>query len=209
MVGLAIPFVARLHFLWAWVGGLGLKKASKRGTSRWAITFALVVNFSILGVFKYYDFFVESALALLNVVGLHPNLTSLKIILPIGLSFYTFQAAGYLIDVYRGTVQPCRDIAAFFAYMGFFPQLLAGPIARATEQLPQFESPRHFEYALAVDGCRQMLWGFFKKFAVADICAVFVGTVFDGTVNPCGIALIAALLLFTVQIYCDFSATPT
>ncbi len=198
---LLIAFIS----LWAWLGGFAISKARVRGTSKGVLTIALIVNFSVLGVFKYYDFFLENVLALFNALGLSTNITSLKIILPIGLSFYTFQAAGYLIDVYRRTVQPCRDVLAFFAYMSFFPQILSGPIARATEQLPQFKSARHFEYAHAVDGCRQMLWGFFKKFAVADTCAVFVNTVFTLSLNPTGIELIAALFLFTVQIYCDFS----
>lgn len=198
---LLIAFIS----FWAWGSGLAIREASERGTSKRLVTLALIVNFSVLGVFKYYGFFMENVVGLLNALGFQANPSSLKIILPIGLSFYTFQAAGYIIDVYRGTVQPCRDILAFFAYMSFFPQILAGPIARATEQLPQFQKTRHFEYPLAVDGCRQMLWGFFKKFAVADACAVYVDTIFEGTANPPGIGIASALFLYTVQIYCDFS----
>ena len=142
---------------------------------------------------------------MLNALGFAAHPSSLRLILPIGLSFYTFQSVGYVIDVSRGVVKPCRDPVAFLAYMCFFPQLLAGPIARAAEQLPQFLSSRRFDYALAVDGCRQMLWGFFKKFAVADSCAVVVNATFDKAVDPSGFALLLALVLYTAQIYCDFS----
>ena len=192
---------------WAWGSGFAISESAARGISKkLMVTIALIVNFSILGVFKYYGFFAENIVALLNALGFQANPSSFKIILPIiGLSFYTFQAAGYIIDVYRGTVQPCRDILAFLAYMSFFPQILAGPIARATEQLPQFQRTRHFEYALAVDGSRQMLWGFFKKFAVADSCAVYVDTILEGTANPAGIGIVTALFLYAAQIYCDFS----
>lgn len=198
-------FLVAFISVWAWLSGWAIKKASNRGISKSYVTLALIVNFSVLVVFKYYGFFMENVVALLNSLGFHTNPTSLKIILPIGLSFYTFQAAGYIIDVYRGTIQPCRDTLAFFAYMSFFPQILAGPISRAAEQLPQFNEPRHFDYALAVEGCRQMLWGFFKKFAVADTCAVFANLIFDNTVSPTGIGLISALVAYTLQIYCDFS----
>ena len=141
----------------------------------------------------------------MNALGFAAHPSSLQVILPIGLSFYTFQSVGYVIDVARGVAKPCGDPIAFLAYMSFFPQLLAGPIARATEQLPQFLAPRRFDYAFAVDGCRQMLWGFFKKFAVADMCAIGVNAAFDQTINPSGHVLLIALANYTVQLYCDFS----
>lgn len=163
----------------------------------------IVVNLLILGVFKYYNFFVESF------VSLFPTLSAdhllLNIILPVGISFYTFQALSYSIDVYRRKLEPTRDAIAFFAYVSFFPQLVAGPIERATNLLPQFEKNRSFDYASAVDGCRQMLWGFFKKMVIADRCAVFVDNVWNDYANQNGSTLALAAICFTFQIYGDFS----
>lgn len=161
------------------------------------------LNLAILGLFKYYDFFAQSfANAFLggNAEGL-----LLHLILPVGISFYTFQALSYSIDVYRGTIKPTRNVVAFFAYVSFFPQLVAGPIERAVSLLPQFERPRRFDYVAAVDGCRQMIWGFFKKMVVADSCALYVDNIFAHPDWYSGSSLLLAALLFTIQIYCDFS----
>lgn len=122
-----------------------------------------------------------------------------------GISFYTFQALSYSIDVYRRKLEPTRDIVAFFAYVSFFPQLVAGPIERATSLLPQFERNRTFDYATAVDGLRQMLWGFFKKMIVADRCAMFVDSVWGDLSSQSGSTLLMAAICFTFQIYGDFS----
>lgn len=122
-----------------------------------------------------------------------------------GISFYTFQALSYSIDVYRRKLEPTRDIVAFFAYVSFFPQLVAGPIERATNLLPQFERNRTFDYTTAVDGLRQMLWGFFKKMIVADRCAVFVDSVWGDLSSQSGSTLLMAAICFTFQIYGDFS----
>lgn len=129
----------------------------------------------------------------------------MKIILPVGISFYTFQALSYSIDVYRGSIRPTRNIIAFFAYVSFFPQLVAGPIERATNLLPQFLSPRTFSYPHAVDGCRQMLWGFFKKMVVADTCAPLVNRIFGNYQHEPGSILLLGGVLFAFQIYGDFS----
>ena len=163
----------------------------------------IVLNLLILGLFKYYDFFAQSfANAFL---GGNADRILLHLVLPVGISFYTFQALSYSIDVYRSNIKPTRDIVAFFAYVSFFPQLVAGPIERATSLLPQFERSRRFDYATAVDGLRQMLWGFFKKMVVADSCAIYVDIIFDHPDWFNGSSLLLAALLFTIQIYGDFS----
>ena len=163
----------------------------------------IVLNLLILGLFKYYDFFTQSfANAFL---GGNADRILLHLVLPVGISFYTFQALSYSIDVYRGTIKPTRDIVAFFAYVSFFPQLVAGPIERATSLLPQFERSRKFDYSTAVDGLRQMLWGFFKKMVVADSCAIYVDIIFEHPDWFNGSSLLLAALLFTIQIYGDFS----
>ena len=163
----------------------------------------IVLNLLILGLFKYYDFFAQSfANAFL---GGNADRILLHLVLPVGISFYTFQALSYSIDVYRSNIKPTRDIVAFFAYVSFFPQLVAGPIERATSLLPQFEQSRKFDYATAVDGLRQMLWGFFKKMVVADSCAIYVDIIFEHPDWFNGSSLLLAALLFTIQIYGDFS----
>ena len=163
----------------------------------------IVVNLLILGVFKYYDFFVTS-FADLFLRGRTDGLL-LEVILPVGISFYTFQALSYSIDVYRGNIEPTRDVIQFFAYVSFFPQLVAGPIERATNLLPQFAKPRKFEYETGVDGMRQILWGLFKKMVVADNCAIYVDQVFSSYQNQSGSTLLLAAVLFAFQIYGDFS----
>ena len=162
----------------------------------------IIVNLVILGLFKYYDFFAEELATLLGVSG---DSVMLHLILPVGISFYTFQALSYSIDVYRGKLEPTRDVVAFFAYVSFFPQLVAGPIERATNLLPQFQRQRRFDYPLAVDGVRQMLWGFFKKVVVADNCAVYVDDIWNNIVGESSLNLAMAAVLFSIQIYCDFS----
>ena len=163
----------------------------------------IIVNLLILGAFKYYNFFATSfANAFL---GGRTEGILLHVILPVGISFYTFQALSYSIDVYRGKLEPTRDIIQFFAYVSFFPQLVAGPIERATNLLPQFSRPRTFDYATGVDGLRQILWGLFKKMVVADNCAVYVDQVFGSYQTQSGSTLLLAAVLFAFQIYGDFS----
>ena len=163
----------------------------------------IVLNLLILCLFKYYDFFAQSfADAFL---GGRADGLLLHLVLPVGISFYTFQALSYSIDVYRGTMNPTRDAVAFFSYVSFFPQLVAGPIERATSLLPQFERARRFDYPTAVDGLRQMLWGFFKKMVVADSCAIYVDNIFAHPDWFNGSSLLLAAVLFTIQIYGDFS----
>lgn len=166
----------------------------------------LILNFLILGVFKYYNFFADSMAQL--VWGLfHYQLdwVTLNVILPVGISFYTFQALSYTIDVYRKDVHVTKNIIEFCAFISFFPQLVAGPIERAKNLLPQFQRDRHFDYVQAVDGCRQMLWGFFKKVVIADSCASDLNPLWDSYADYSGVSLWLLALLFTFQIYCDFS----
>ena len=170
---------------------------------RWALWGNILVNLLILCLFKYYDFFAQSfADAFLH--G-HADGLLLHLVLPVGISFYTFQALSYSIDVHRGSLAPSRNLVAFLAYVSFFPQLVAGPIERATSLLPQFEQPRRFSYPLAADGLRQMLWGFFKKMVVADSCALYVDQIFAHPDWFNGATLLLAAVLFTLQIYGDFS----
>ena len=162
----------------------------------------ILLNLGILGVYKYYDFFAREFAELF---GIESDFLLLHLILPVGISFYTFQALSYSIDVYRKQIEPCHDIVAFTAFLSFFPQLVAGPIERATNLLPQFQKKRTFDYATAVDGMRQILWGLFKKIVVADNCATYVDTVFADISSQSGSTLLLAAVLFTFQIYGDFS----
>ena len=162
----------------------------------------IVLNLGILAVFKYYDFFVSEFGQLF---GISTDSLLLNIILPVGISFYTFQALSYSIDVYRQKIEPTKDIIVFFAFIAFFPQLVAGPIERATNLLPQFLQKRTFSYDQATDGMRQILWGLFKKIVVADNCATYVDQVWATYDTQTGSTLLLAAILFTFQIYGDFS----
>ena len=165
----------------------------------------VTINLLILGVYKYYDFFAESLVESFSTIGIQLNISSLNLILPVGISFYTFQALSYTIDVYKGKIEPTKSIVAFFAFISFFPQLVAGPIERATNLLPQFLNSRQFDYSKAVDGTKQILWGLFKKMVVADNCADLVNTVWDTYAEHNSMMLIVAAILFAFQIYGDFS----
>ncbi len=186
----------------SWGSGLLIGKAETKGKAKRWMWLNIVLNLGILALFKYYDFFVTEFAHLFHISteGL-----LLKVILPVGISFYTFQALSYSIDVYRGKIAPTKDIVAFFAFISFFPQLVAGPIERATNLLPQFLKKREFRYDNAVDGMRQILWGLFKKIVVADNCAVYVDQVFSTYAEQSGSTLLMAAIFFTFQIYGDFS----
>lgn len=178
----------------------------KAGRGKIALYANILINLFILCVFKYYNFFIDSFIALLHSVGCNVECTwTLNLVLPVGISFYTFQALSYSIDVYQKKMPACKDIVAFFAYISFFPQLVAGPIERGVNLLPQFYVPRNFNYAKAVDGCRQILWGFFKKMVVADNCALIVNDIWNDYANQDGITLLWGAILFAFQIYGDFS----
>ena len=183
------------------------QKVAKKGGDRaklWCVA-NVVLNLAILGVYKYYDFFIGSLVSAFNSVGITLHAKSLGLILPVGISFYTFQALSYTIDVYRGKLNATKDIVSFFAFISFFPQLVAGPIERATNLLPQFYCKRYFDYSKAIDGCRLILWGLFKKMVIADRCALEANEIFSNYTEFSSITLVLGALYFTFQIYGDFS----
>lgn len=185
--------------LCSYLSGILMREGDKRRnlTVMWV---NIVINIAILGMFKYYDFF---ATEFARLFGLESDKLLLHLILPVGISFYTFQALSYSIDIYRQKMQPTRDAVAFFAYIAFFPQLVAGPIERATNLLPQFMRKREFDYQTALDGARQILWGLFKKMVVADTCASYVDMAFGAP--AAGSVKLMGAIFFTFQIYGDFS----
>lgn len=154
---------------------------------------------------NYYNFFLDSFVSAFSFFGKSISVNSLDIILPVGISFYTFQTLSYTIDVYKRKLEPAKDIISFLAFVSFFPQLVAGPIERATNLLPQFYKKRVFEYDKAVDGMRQMLWGLFKKVVIADNCAEYANIIFNNYTDFSGSTLVLGAIFFTFQIYCDFS----
>lgn len=190
----------------SFASGVLLEKYEGRHKIRQGISAVnIILNLLILCYFKYYNFFGENFSALLRSLGMQADWVTLDILLPVGISFYTFQALSYTIDVYQHKIRAIRDIIAFFAFISFFPQLVAGPIERATNLLPQFLVPRTFDYSKAVDGMRQILWGLFKKMVVADNCAVAVNLIFDDYQLLNGLDLFLGAVFFTFQIYGDFS----
>ena len=178
------------------------EKQSKRKVLLWT---SILVNLGFLGFFKYYNFFLENFIDAFSLFGMQINANSLNIILPVGISFYTFQTLSYTIDVYKKKLEPTKDFIAFSAFVCFFPQLVAGPIERATNLLPQFYKKRTFEYHKAVDGMRQILWGLFKKVVIADNCAEFANQIFNNSADMNGSTLVLGAIFFTFQIYGDFS----
>ncbi|MFK7905772.1 MAG: MBOAT family protein [Chitinophagales bacterium] len=166
---------------------------------------SIVVNLGILGFFKYYNFFLENFIEAFSFFGQEIQGNSLNIILPVGISFYTFQTLSYTIDVYKRKLKPTKDFIVFSAFVSFFPQLVAGPIERATNLLPQFFKKRTFSYEKAADGMRQILWGLFKKIVIADNCAEYANLIFNHSDQCTGSTLVVGAVFFTFQIYGDFS----
>ncbi len=178
---------------------------SNRIRRRSLLLLSLLANLGLLGFFKYYNFFLDNFVEAFRFFGYSLEANSLKIILPVGISFYTFQTLSYTIDVYKRKLEPTKDFIAFAAFVSFFPQLVAGPIERASNLLPQFFKPREFVYNDAVDGLRQILWGLFKKIVIADNCALFANAIFNNSPEMNGSALVLGALFFAFQIYGDFS----
>lgn len=201
----------------SWLSGVAIGKVrdgndsvskdtlSVRKKCKWITGINIFLNLAILGFFKYFNFFVDNFVEAFSLLGITLHKSTLQIILPVGISFYTFQALSYTIDVYRRRLEPTKDIVAFFAFVSFFPQLVAGPIERATNLLVQFYKPRSFTYDNAVDGMRQIIWGFFKKMVIADNCALVVDDVFSNHTNYSASTLVLGAVLFAFQIYGDFS----
>jgi len=185
--------------------GRALSRTEHPGRRKWLLSLSLLANLGLLGFFKYYNFFIENFIEAFSWFGQPPDIRVLSIVLPVGISFYTFQTLSYTIDVYRRKLEPTSDLLAFAAYVCFFPQLVAGPIERATHLLPQFLSRRHFRYEMGADGLRQILWGFFKKLVIADNCAVYANMMFNNSGDYSGSALLLGAFFFAFQIYGDFS----
>ena len=185
--------------------GLQLQKTTKKQRRKFLLWISIIINLGFLGFFKYFNFFVDNFVEAFTFFGYQIPSTSLNIILPVGISFYTFQTLSYTIDVYRKQLEPTKDFIAFSAFVSFFPQLVAGPIERATNLLPQFYKKREFNYTNAVLGLRQILWGLFKKVVIADNCAELANEIFNNSASYGGTSLILGAIMFTFQIYGDFS----
>ena len=203
---------------WRFCGLLALSTASaylcgrmianvqgRGGTGKVWMWLGVSLNLGVLGFFKYYNFFAESVSIACSGLGFSLDIPTLRLVLPIGVSFYSFMAISYVVDAYRRTVVVSQNPLTFFAAISFFPQLLAGPIGRMPQMLPQFEQRREFDYDLAVDGCRQMLWGFFKKIVIADGCATLTNRLFLDPSAFSGSVLLVGVFIYAVQIYADFS----
>lgn len=188
-----------------YVAGLSLGRSHQAGRRRFWLGASLATNLGVLFTFKYFGFFVDTFASAFRFAGQPISVPSLHLVLPVGISFYTFQTLSYTIDVYRRRVPVCRDPLAFFAYVSFFPQLVAGPIERAGTLLPQFYDQKTFSYPYAVDGLRLILWGLFKKVVIADNCAEYVNRIFEAPGSYGSSELWLGTLLFSFQIYCDFS----
>ena len=199
-------FLIAITSICSYASGILLERYEGRRKWQWIVSFAnITLNLLILGVFKYYNFFMESLEGVFRSIGYQIDWVTLDVILPVGISFYTFQALSYTIDVYKKKLPATHDIVEFFAYICFFPQLVAGPIERATNLLPQFQHSRTFNYDRAVDGVKQILWGFVKKILIADRCAIIVDFYWNQYQEIPGLTLLILGVLFTFQIYCDFS----
>lgn len=186
--------------------GRALGNAAARRKRKVLLGLSIAFNLGVLGTFKYFNFFAENLATLLGNLGMQADALTLDVILPVGISFYTFQTLSYTIDVYRGNLEPSRDPLAFFAYVAFFPQLVAGPIERAARLLPQFDRLRSFDLDRAKDGLRQVLWGLFAKIVIADNCAPMVNELFGTDLSyHGGTTLVFGAVLFAFQIYGDFA----
>jgi D-alanyl-lipoteichoic acid acyltransferase DltB (MBOAT superfamily) len=185
--------------------GIRIKETANESRKQQFLWLGILINLGVLGYFKYFNFFYNNFADLLNFFGLAVNHSSLRIILPLGISFFTFQTLGYIIDIYNEEVEPYHDLLNFTTYVLYFPKILAGPIERAHRFIPQIEKQRFFDRSLSIEGLRQILWGLFAKIAIADTCAVIVNDIFDNYQNQNGSMLLLGALCYLIQIYCDFS----
>lgn len=186
--------------------GLKIHEGSDKKLNKLYLCVSILFNLGLLGFFKYFNFFIDSWIDFIGALGYEQKSTwSLNVILPIGISFYTFQTMSYSLDIYFRKLKPTRDFISFAAFVSFFPQLVAGPIERASNLLPQFYEKRIFNNNQATDGMRQILWGFFKKVVIADNCAIFSNIIFNSSSDLSGSALLIGSFFFAFQIYGDFS----
>jgi alginate O-acetyltransferase complex protein AlgI len=185
--------------------GLQMEKAQDRKSKKVWFWLSIIVNLGFLAFFKYYNFFITSFSDLIASFGFKANPWTLKIILPVGISFYTFHGMSYVIDIYYDRIKPTKKFIDYALFVSFFPLLVAGPIERATHLLPQIQRKRIFDYSMAVDGLRQILWGLFKKIVIADNCATYANDVFNNSHGQNGSTLLLGAMFFAIQIYGDFS----
>ncbi|MFN3299861.1 MAG: MBOAT family O-acyltransferase, partial [Sediminibacterium sp.] len=185
--------------------GIGLSNQTNLRKRKMLLWISIISNIGLLCFFKYYNFFLENFVSAFLFFGKEIKSNSLNFILPVGISFYTFQTLGYSIDIYKKKLEPTKNFLTFSAFVSFFPQLVAGPIERATNLLPQFYQKKVFDYSKAVDGMRQILWGLFKKIVIADNCAEYANLIFNNSADYTGITLFLGAIFFTFLIYGDFS----
>lgn len=185
--------------------GIKMHDAPNQRMRKFWFLLSICVNLGFLGIFKYFNFFASSFADALSLLGIKTNFWTLNVILPVGISFYTFHGLSYVLDIYNRKIKPERNIVDYSLFVSFFPLLVAGPIERATHLLPQIKQKRTFEYSKAIDGLRQILWGLFKKIVIADNCAVYANMAFNNSGDHSGSTLVLGALMFTFQIYCDFS----
>ncbi|MBQ8164238.1 MAG: MBOAT family protein [Clostridia bacterium] len=189
----------------SYLAGILLEKEYNHKKKKMILTGTMIVCLGTLFVFKYLNFTCSSIVKLLNFISLDIHPFTLEIVLPVGISFYTFQTMSYVIDVYRGEIKAEHHFGIYAAFISYFPQLVAGPIERTRNLLPQIHSEKFFDYKQATYGMKLMAWGFFKKLVIADVIAVYVDSVFGALPKHRGCDLLIAIFFFTIQIYCDFS----
>lgn len=185
--------------------GIKIEEASSKALKKTWLIISVGINLGFLGFFKYYNFFIDSFTEMLTNVGVNVHPWTLQIILPVGISFYTFHGLSYIVDIYKDRIKAERNIVDYSVFVSFFPLLVAGPIERATHLLPQIKVKREFSYPMAVDGLRQILWGLFKKMVIADNCAIYANQIFSTYETQPGSSLVLGAIFFTFQIYGDFS----
>lgn len=185
--------------------GLKMEQAGNKKGKRFWFWLSVIINLGFLGVFKYYNFFIGSFADGLSMLGIQTHFWTLNVILPVGISFYTFHGLSYVIDIYNDKIKAEKSFVDYAVFVSFFPLLVAGPIERATHLLPQIKRKRTFNYSQAIDGLRQILWGLFKKIVIADSCAEYANIIFNNSAEHSGAMLVLGALFFTFQIYCDFS----
>ena len=185
--------------------GLMMDQTEKQNRRKFWFWLSVIINLGFLGVFKYYNFFAASFADALSKFGIKTDFATIQVILPVGISFYTFHGLSYVIDIYKKRIQPVKNFVEYSVFVSFFPLLVAGPIERATHLLPQIQKKRTFDYSKSVDGLRQILWGIFKKVAIADNCADYVTNIYNSSSHYNGSTIALGTFFFAVQIYCDFS----
>lgn len=188
-----------------YVSGLGIEKYKNKKSKKMILWLSIGINLGFLGLFKYYNFFIDSIAQVLIQAGFETNFSTLSVILPVGISFYTFHGLSYVIDIYYERIKPERNFVSYSLFVSYFPLLVAGPIERATHLLPQIKQNRYFNHNLAILGVKQIIWGLFKKIVIADNCSFFSNQLFENPGSFSSIELWLGAILFAFQIYGDFS----